>query len=92
MDTEQDETTRPTPRPKKPAGMSAERLHHFAHERYGDRTAIGTSGQKTGVVIIDLAHRLGLPLRVFRIGTAPMLVKKTIGSCGSGLYGPLFER
>ena len=51
------------------AGWSAEPLLRLAHERHGRRAAIGTSLQKTGVVMIDLAYRLGLPLRVFFIDT-----------------------
>jgi len=49
--------------------MPAEELLRFAAETYGDRAAIGTSLQKSGVVMIDIAHRLSLPLRVFFIDT-----------------------
>ncbi|MGC9455680.1 MAG: phosphoadenylyl-sulfate reductase [Phycisphaerae bacterium] len=61
--------TRDHPSLEELSTASAEELLRFAYERYGDRAAIGTSGQKTGVVIIDIAHRLGLPLRVFFIDT-----------------------
>jgi phosphoadenylyl-sulfate reductase (thioredoxin) len=44
-------------------------LLRYAFERYGARAAIGTSLQKTGIVTIDIASRLGLPLRVFFIDT-----------------------
>ncbi|KAB2836433.1 phosphoadenosine phosphosulfate reductase family protein, partial [bacterium] len=37
--------------------------------RFGDRAAIGTSGQLTGVVMIDLAVKAGLKPRVFTIDT-----------------------
>lgn len=37
--------------------------------RFGDRAAIGTSGQLTGVVMIDLAVRAGIKPRVFTIDT-----------------------
>lgn len=36
---------------------------------FGDRVAIGTSGQLTGCVLIDLAARRGQPFRVFVIDT-----------------------
>jgi phosphoadenosine phosphosulfate reductase len=36
---------------------------------FGRRAAIGTSLQKTGLVIIDLASRLGVPFRVFFVDT-----------------------
>ena len=49
--------------------MQAEELLRFAFETYGDRAAVGTSLQKTGIVTIDLASRLGLPFRVFFIDT-----------------------
>ena len=49
--------------------LNAEGLLQFAFETFGDRLAVGTSLQKTGVVIIDIAHRLGLPIRVFFIDT-----------------------
>ena len=51
------------------AAMDAETLLRFAFERFGSRAAIGTSLQKTGVVIIDIASRLGLDFRVFFIDT-----------------------
>jgi phosphoadenosine phosphosulfate reductase len=37
--------------------------------RFGDRAAIGTSGQLTGVVMIDLAVKAGVKPRVFTIDT-----------------------
>jgi phosphoadenylyl-sulfate reductase (thioredoxin) len=49
--------------------MDARELLRFALEHFGPRAAIGTSLQKTGVVIIDLAHRLGIAYRVFFIDT-----------------------
>ena len=49
--------------------MEPEQLLRFAFERFGDRAAIGTSLQKTGVVMIDMASRLGVDYRVFFIDT-----------------------
>ncbi len=49
--------------------MDAPSLLRFAFERFGERAAIGTSLQKTGVVAIDLASRLGIPFRVFFVDT-----------------------
>ena len=49
--------------------LGPEELLRYASETFGDRAAIGTSLQKTGTVMIDMAHRLGLPLRVFFIDT-----------------------
>jgi phosphoadenosine phosphosulfate reductase len=49
--------------------MGPEELLRYAAETYGDRAAIGTSLQKTGTVMIDMIHRMGLPLRVFFIDT-----------------------
>ncbi len=37
--------------------------------RFGDRAAVGTSGQLTGVVMIDLAFKAGVKPRVFTIDT-----------------------
>ena len=37
--------------------------------RFGARAAIGTSGQLSGCVLIDLASRSGLPFRVFVVDT-----------------------
>ena len=51
------------------ASLGPEELLRHAVETYGDRAAIGTSLQKTGTVMIDLAARLSLPLRVFFIDT-----------------------
>jgi phosphoadenylyl-sulfate reductase (thioredoxin) len=49
--------------------LDAPELLRFAFGKFGDRAAIGTSLQKTGVVTIDLASRLGIPFRVFFIDT-----------------------
>ena len=49
--------------------MEPEELLRYAAETFGDRAAIGTSLQKTGTVMIDMAYKLGLPLRVFFIDT-----------------------
>lgn len=49
--------------------MDAPELLRYAFETFGDRAAIGTSLQKSGVVMIDLASRLALPYRVFFIET-----------------------
>ncbi len=49
---------------KDPKELIAEIIRHF-----GDRAAIGTSGQLTGVVMIDLAIQAGLKPRVFTIDT-----------------------
>lgn len=51
------------------AAMGAADLLRYAFETFGRRAAIGTSLQKTGVVIVDMAHRLGVPCRVFFIDT-----------------------
>jgi phosphoadenosine phosphosulfate reductase len=49
--------------------LEATDLLAWAFENFGDRAAIGTSLQKTGSVMIDLASRLGLGYRVFFIET-----------------------
>ena len=49
--------------------MGPEQLLRFAFESFPGRAAIGTSLQKTGIVTIDLASRLGVPYRVFFIDT-----------------------
>ena len=49
--------------------LDAESLLRFAFETFGPRAAIGTSLQKTGVVAIDLVHKLDIPYRVFFIDT-----------------------
>jgi phosphoadenosine phosphosulfate reductase len=49
--------------------LSPEELLRHAVETFGGRAAIGTSLQKTGTVMIDMACKLGLPLRVFFIDT-----------------------
>ena len=49
--------------------MEPQELLRHAADTFGDRAALGTSLQKTGTVMIDMAHRLGLPLRVFFIDT-----------------------
>ncbi|MDP6542640.1 MAG: phosphoadenylyl-sulfate reductase [Phycisphaerae bacterium] len=51
------------------SSLGPEELLRYAAERFGDRAALGTSLQKTGTVMIDMAHRLGLSLRVFFIDT-----------------------
>ncbi len=51
------------------AAMNAEELLGFAFEKFGQRAAIGTSLQKTGVAMIDMAGKLGLSYRVFFIDT-----------------------
>jgi phosphoadenosine phosphosulfate reductase len=47
----------------------AESLLRYAFETFGQRAAIGTSLQKTGVVMIHMAQALGVPCRVFFIDT-----------------------
>ena len=49
--------------------LGPEELLRYASETFGDRAAIGTSLQKTGTVMIDMASKLSLPLRVFFIDT-----------------------
>ena len=49
--------------------LGPEELLRYACENFGQRAAIGTSLQKTGTVLIDLASRLDLPFRVFFIDT-----------------------
>jgi len=49
--------------------LGPEELLRYAGETFGDRAAIGTSLQKTGTVMIDMARKLSLPLRVFFIDT-----------------------
>ena len=49
--------------------MDAEELLKFAFESFGEKAAIGTSLQKTGIVMIDLASRLDVKFRVFFIDT-----------------------
>ncbi len=49
--------------------MSPEDLLAFAFDRFGPRAAIGTSLQKAGVILIDMASRLGKDFRVFFIDT-----------------------
>jgi phosphoadenosine phosphosulfate reductase len=49
--------------------MSAQDLLRFAYENFGERAAIGTSLQKTGVIMIDLAREIDLAMRVFFIDT-----------------------
>ncbi|MCP4377973.1 MAG: phosphoadenylyl-sulfate reductase [bacterium] len=51
------------------ASLGPEELIRYAAETFGDHAAIGTSLQKTGTVMIDMAHRMGIPLRVFFIDT-----------------------
>ena len=54
---------------KKLEGMDPQELLAFAFGTFGDRAAIGTSLQKSGVVLIDMASRLGRAFRVFFIDT-----------------------
>ncbi len=49
--------------------MGPEELLRFAFEAFGDRAAIGTSLQKTGLVLMDMASRLGVGWRVFFVDT-----------------------
>ena len=49
--------------------LGAAELLRVVFEAYGDRAAIGTSLQKTGLVTIDIASKLGIPFRVFFIDT-----------------------
>jgi len=49
--------------------MSAQDLLDFAFEQFGSRAAVGTSLQKSGVVLIDLASRRNRDFRVFFIDT-----------------------
>ncbi len=49
--------------------MDTDALLRYAFEQFGPRAAIGTSLQKTGVVMIDIASRLDLDFRVFFIDT-----------------------
>jgi len=51
------------------ASLGPAELLRYAGENFGERAAIGTSLQKTGMVMVDMAHRLALPLRVFFIDT-----------------------
>jgi phosphoadenylyl-sulfate reductase (thioredoxin) len=46
-----------------------ERLLAWAHERWGDRLALVTSFQASGMVLVDLAHRYRLPLRLLTLDT-----------------------
>ncbi|MFW5839510.1 MAG: phosphoadenylyl-sulfate reductase [Planctomycetota bacterium] len=49
--------------------LSERELIRLAFETHGPRAAIGTSGQKTGVVMIDIAAKLGMDFRVFFVDT-----------------------
>lgn len=51
------------------AEMNAQELLRHAFETYGSKAAIGTSLQKTGIVMIDMASRLAIPFRVFFVDT-----------------------
>ena len=51
------------------AELPAAEMLELAFRRFGARAAIGTSLQKTGVAMIDLASRLGVPYRVFFVDT-----------------------
>lgn len=52
--------------------LSAEELLAWAVERHGNRAAIITSFQKTGCIMIDMAHRIAPELRVVTIDTLRM--------------------
>ncbi|MBI5724449.1 MAG: phosphoadenylyl-sulfate reductase [Planctomycetes bacterium] len=58
-----------SPQPADLETMSPEDILRYAISTHGNRAAIGTSFQKSGIVIIDMASRLGLPFRVFCIDT-----------------------
>ena len=49
--------------------LNEQELLKFAFEQYGKRAAIGTSLQKTGSVIIDLASKTGTEYSVFFVDT-----------------------
>ena len=49
--------------------LSPEDLLTWAHEAYSERAAIMTSFQHTGCVMIDMAHKRGIPLRVVTVDT-----------------------
>lgn len=49
--------------------LSGQELLGFAFETYGSRAAIGTSLQKTGSVMIDLASKTGVDYSVFFVDT-----------------------
>ncbi len=49
--------------------LPADELLEFAFDHFGNRAAIGTSLQKTGLVMIDLIARLCVPFRVFFVDT-----------------------
>jgi len=49
--------------------MDPQELLRHAFGEFGTRAAIGTSLQKTGIVMIDMASRVDLPFRVFFIDT-----------------------
>jgi phosphoadenosine phosphosulfate reductase len=56
-------------RPNELETLDPEALLRHAFRRFSGRAAIGTSLQKTGVAIVDLAARLGVPYRVFFVDT-----------------------
>ena len=49
--------------------MDAEELLAALYREFGNRVALGTSLQKTGVVMIDMLHRMQIPMRIFFIDT-----------------------
>jgi phosphoadenosine phosphosulfate reductase len=49
--------------------MPARELIECAFTNFGSRAAVGTSLQKTGVVVIDVASQLHVPFRVFFVDT-----------------------
>lgn len=75
--------------------MEPQPLLRFAFYKFGPRSAIGTSLQKAGVVLIDMASRLGIPFRAFFIDTLlnPPETYKLLGQIESryGVSVELFE-
>jgi thioredoxin-dependent adenylylsulfate APS reductase len=50
-------------------GKSAAGILDWALSTFADRFAIATSFQKSGMVVVDLAARVGLPFRIFTLDT-----------------------
>ena len=50
-------------------GLTAPEILAWALETYGERFAIATGFQKSGMVLLDLAARTGRPCRVFTLNT-----------------------
>ena len=55
--------------------LDADLLLKEIFQQYGDRVAIGTSFQKTGVVSLDLAHHVADKLRVFTVDTGRLFAE-----------------